>query len=263
MKNYIEINRNTWNNKVAVHVDSNFYDNESFIKGKSTLNNIELELLGNVKDKSILHLQCHFGQDTMSLARMGAQVTGIDLSDKAIAKAQELNLQLGLNSQYICCDVYETRQHTNELFDIVFSSYGTIGWLPDLDIWAKVISDSLKPNGIFVFAEFHPVVWMFDNDFKEVFYSYFNTEEIIEEEQGTYADRNANIEAKTITWNHSLTEVLNSLINNGLTIEIFNEYDYSPYTCFNNVEEFETNKFRIKNLGNKIPMVYSLRARKK
>lgn len=263
MKNYIEINRNTWNNKVAVHVDSNFYDNESFIKGKSTLNNIELELLGNVKDKSILHLQCHFGQDTMSLARMGAQVTGIDLSDKAIAKAQELNLQLGLNSQYICCDVYETRQHTNELFDIVFSSYGTIGWLPNLDIWAKVISDSLKPNGIFVFAEFHPVVWMFDNDFKEVFYSYFNTEEIIEEEQGTYADRNANIEAKTITWNHPLTEVLNSLINNGLTIEIFNEYDYSPYTCFNNVEEFETNKFRIKNLGNKIPMVYSLRARKK
>lgn len=263
MKNYLEINRSTWNNKVAVHVDSNFYDNESFIKGKSTLNNIELELLGNVKDKSILHLQCHFGQDTMSLARMGAQVTGIDLSDKAIAKAQELNLQLGLNSQYICCDVYETRQHTNELFDIVFSSYGTIGWLPDLDIWAKVISDSLKPNGIFVFAEFHPVVWMFDNDFKEVFYSYFNIEEIIEEEQGTYADRNANIEAKTITWNHPLTEVLNSLINNGLTIEIFNEYDYSPYACFNNVEEFETNKFRIKNLGNKIPMVYALRAKKK
>lgn len=263
MKNYLEINKNTWNNKVAVHVDSDFYDNESFINGKSTLNAIELELLGDVKEKSILHLQCHFGQDTLSLARMGAKTTGVDLSDKAIEKAGELNQKLGLDSKFICCDVYETRKNTNEKFDIVFSSYGTIGWLPDLDKWAKVVSDSLKTGGVFVFAEFHPVVWMFDNDFNEVFYSYFNVEEIVEEETGTYANRDANLEAKTITWNHPLTEVVNALVKAGLEIEVFNEYDYSPYNCFNHTEEFEPNKFRIKKLGNKIPMVYALRARKK
>lgn len=263
MENYIEINKNTWNNKVPIHVESTFYDNESFIKGKSTLNTIELELLGNVKEKSILHLQCHFGQDTLSLSRMGAKTTGIDFSDKAIEKAKELNEKLKLDAKFICCDVYETLKHTNQKYDIVYSSYGTIGWLPDLDKWANVISESLKPNGIFVFAEFHPVVWMFDNNFNEVFYNYFNVEEIIEDEIGTYADRYTGIETRTVTWNHAFTEVLNALIKVGLEIENFNEYNYSPYNCFNHTEEFEPNKFRIKKFANKIPMVYALKARKK
>lgn len=263
MENYLEINKKTWNSKAAVHVNSDFYDNQSFINGKSTLNAIELELLGDVSEKSVLHLQCHFGQDTMTLARMGAKATGVDLSDKAIEIARELNQQLDLHSNFICCDVYETREHTQELFDMVFSSYGTIGWLPDLDKWAKVIADSLKPNGVFVFAEFHPMVWMFDNDFNEVYYSYFNVEEIVEDESGTYADRQSELENTSITWNHPLTEVLNALINSGLEIEVFNEYDYSPYNCFNHTEEFEPNKYRIQKLGNKIPMVYALRARKK
>ena len=112
-------------------------------------------------------------------------------------------------------------------------------------------------------ADFHPVVWMFDNDFKEVFYSYFNIEPIIEDESGTYADRYAAIEAKTITWNHGTAELLNALLNNGLELNAFNEFDYSPYNCFNKTEEFAPNKFRIKHLGNKIPMVYSILATKK
>jgi hypothetical protein len=121
----------------------------------------------------------------------------------------------------------------------------------------------LKPNGKFVFAEFHPVVWMYDNDFKEVFYSYFNIEPIIEDESGTYADRNSNITTQTVTWNHSISEVINALIKNGLEIDCFNEYDYSPYNCFNETEEFEKGKYRIKHFLNKIPMVYSLKAIKK
>ncbi|RXR19385.1 class I SAM-dependent methyltransferase [Flavobacterium amnicola] len=261
--NYIEINKKTWNNKTEVHVNSEFYDNESFLKGKSTLNEIELQLLGDISGKKILHLQCHFGQDTMSFSRMGAQATGVDLSDKAIEKAKEFNTQLGLDARFICCDLYDLPNHLHEQFDIVFTSYGTIGWLPDLDKWAKVVARFLKPTGRFVFAEFHPIVWMFDNDFKEVFYNYFNVCPIIEDESGTYADRYANIEAKTITWNHPTSEVLNALINNGLEINCFNEYDYSPYNCFNQTEEFEFNKFRIKHLKNKIPMVFTILATKK
>ncbi len=261
--NYIEINKQTWNNKTEVHINSEFYDNENFLKGKSSLNTIELELLGDVSNKKILHLQCHFGQDSLSLARLGAKVTGVDLSDKAIEKAKEFNEKLNLDAQFICCNVYDLPNYLDEKFDIVFTSYGTIGWLPDLTKWANIVSKFLKPNGKFIMAEFHPFVWMFDNDFKEVFYNYFNNEPIIEDESGTYADRYAEISAKTITWNHPTSEVLNSLIIAGLSIDSFNEFDYSPYNCFNETEEFEAGKFRIKHFENKIPMVFSILASKK
>ena len=260
---YININKQTWNNKTDVHIASDFYDMDGFLKGKTTLNSIELELLGDVKDKKILHLQCHFGQDTLSLARLGAKVTGIDLSDKAIERAKDLAKELHLDATFICCDIYETANYLDEKFDIVFTSYGTIGWLPDLDKWANVVSHFLKPNAKFIMADFHPVVWMFDNDFKSIFYNYFNIEPIIEDESGTYADRYSDIAAQTITWNHPTSELLNSLIKSNLEIICYNEYDYSPYNCFNETEEFEPNKFRIKHLINKIPMVYSLMATKK
>jgi ubiquinone/menaquinone biosynthesis C-methylase UbiE len=261
--NYLNINKETWNNKVDVHIDSNFYDMEGFLNGKSTLNAIELELLGNVKGKKVLHLQCHFGQDTMTFSRMGAFATGVDFSEKAIEKAREINKQLNLNTTFICCDIYDLPNHLNEKFDIVFTSYGTIGWFPDLDKWAEVISRLLKPRGKFVMADFHPVVWMFDNDFREVFHNYFNTEAIIEVESGTYAEKEAPITTQSITWNHPVSELLNALISNGLELNCYNEFDYSPYNCFNQTEEFEPNKFRIKHLENKIPMVYSLSATKK
>ena len=257
---YKKINQQTWNNKTDVHIASDFYDNVAFLNGKSTLNIIELELLGDISNKNILHLQCHFGQDTLSLARLGAKVTGIDFSNKAIERAKEQADKLNIDATFICCDVYDTPQFLNEKFDIVFTSYGTIGWLPDLDKWAKVISHFLKPNGKFIIADFHPVVWMFDNDFKAVFYNYFNVAPIIEDESGTYADRYSDIEAQTITWNHPISEILNALLLNGLELNTFNEYNFSPYNCFNETEEFETRKFRIKHLGNKIPMVYSILA---
>lgn len=263
LPDYISVNKQTWNNKTDVHIASEFYDVQSFIEGKSTLNDIELNLLGDIKGKKILHLQCHFGQDTMSFSRMGAKATGVDLSDKAIDRAKEFTEKLNLDTQFICCDIYDAPKYLDEKFDIVFTSYGTIGWLPDLDKWAKVVSHFLKPNGKFVFVEFHPVLWMLDDYFKEVYYNYFNVEPIIEDESGTYADRYAEIEAKTITWNHPTSEVLNALITNGLELNSFDEYDYSPYNCFNETEEFEKGKFRIKHLENKIPMVFALVATKK
>jgi ubiquinone/menaquinone biosynthesis C-methylase UbiE len=260
---YININKKTWNAKTDVHVTSEFYDNESFIKGKSTLNEIELQLLGDISGKKILHLQCHFGQDTMTFSRMGAIATGIDFSDKAIETAKELSSQLNLDTTFVCSDVYNLPNILNDTFDIVFTSYGTIGWLPNVNEWAKVVSHFLKPNGKFIMADFHPVVWMYDNDFEKVFYSYFNIEPIVEHETGTYADKNASIATKTISWNHSISDILNALISNGLVLNSFNEFNYSPYNCFNKTEEFEPNKFRINHFGNKIPMVYSILATKK
>ncbi len=261
--NYIEINKQSWNNKTESHLKSDFYDLEGFIQGNSSLNSIELKLLGDVKGKSILHLQCHFGQDTISLARLGANVTGVDLSDKAIESAREIAKEMKVAANFICCDIYDLPNHLTKQFDMVFTSYGTIGWLPNMEKWANIVSQFLKPNGNFVFAEFHPVVWMFDDNFEKIDYPYLNSGAIIETESGTYADRDANITQEYVTWNHGLSEVINNLIKSGLEINSLDEYDYSPYNCFKNTIEFEPKKFRIKHMNNKIPMVYSIKATKK
>jgi len=137
LEGYFETNRQTWNEKVAVHTESDFYNNEGFVNGKSSLMKYELEALGDVSGKSLLHLQCHFGQDTLSWARMGAECTGVDLSDAGIAFAKALSKKIETPANFVCCNVLETSKHITETFDIVFSSYGTIGWLPDLKPWGK------------------------------------------------------------------------------------------------------------------------------
>jgi SAM-dependent methyltransferase len=259
---YFIANKDLWNQRTAIHKDSAFYDLAGFKAGANTLTQIELSEVGNVKEKSLLHLQCHFGMDTLSFIRMGARCTGIDLSDDAIKLAKEINQELKLDAKFVCCNVYDLKEHLDEKFDIVFTSYGVVGWLPDLDKWAAIISHFLKPGGIFYMAEFHPVVWMFDDEFTHIKYYYDNRELIITENEGTYTDRNADIKGKEYSWNHSISEVLNALIYAGLRIEFFNEHMYSPYPCFRNVVETEKNKWHIKGMEGKIPMVYSLRAEK-
>jgi SAM-dependent methyltransferase len=274
---YFEANRHLWNQRTVVHKESEFYNLKGFKAGDSVLTPIELTELGDVSGKTMLHLQCHFGMDSLDWARRGAKVTGVDISDEAIKLARQLNDELNLDAQFVCSNVldigvYNTKASKAhpleglgeaEQFDIVFTSYGTIGWLPDLKPWAQVIAERLKPGGVFYIAEFHPVVWIFDNDFTKIAYSYENREVIITENEGTYTDRNADIQGKEYSWNHSISEVLNALIGVGLRIELFNEYMYSPYPCFNNVVEFEKDKWHIKGLEGKIPMVYSVKAIKK
>lgn len=262
-ENYKELNRQAWNQRTEVHVESKFYDVEQFLAGFNCLQEIELPLLGDLSGKSVLHLQCHFGLDSLSLARMGAEVTGIDLSDKAIQHAIEINQKAGLNAQFYCGDVYDTPQLISEKFDIVFTSYGVIGWLPDMDRWAQTIVEMLKPGGKLIFAEFHPVVWMMDYDFKHIGYSYFNEKAIIEENEGTYTDREANIQYTDVSWNHGLAEVIQALISAGLMVENFQEYDFSPYNCFNNTVEISPNRYQIQGLEGKLPLVYSLVCLKK
>ena len=262
LDSYFQANRELWNKRTAVHKDSSFYDRAGFKNGMNVLTPIELAELGEVKGKTMLHLQCHFGMDSLSWAKMGAKVTGMDLSDVAIDEAKKLNEELGLDAEFICCNVYDLEKNLDKTFDIVFTSYGVVGWLPDLDKWAGIISRFLKPGGIFYIAEFHPVIWMFDDDFKEIKYHYDNQELIVVDSKGTYTDRDADIVAKEYSWNHSLSEVINALIRHGLKIELFNEHMYSPYPCFNNLIQGEDGNWRIRGMEGKIPMVYSLRARK-
>lgn len=259
---FFEANRALWNEKTKHHVASEFYDMKGFLDGNNTLREPELELLGDVHGKSILHLQCHFGQDTLSLARMGANVMGTDISEDAIAYAIDLCEQIGVTGRFKVTDTYSVPDNVKEQFDIVFMSYGVIGWLPDMQRWANVVAHMLKPGGSMVFVEFHPVVWMFDYDFSKVAYCYFNNGPIIETLQGTYADKNADISMKEIGWNHSMSEVLQALTDAGLKIEVFKEYDYASQDCFNNTVKVGDYKWQIKGMEGMLPIMYGIKATK-
>lgn len=258
MDNYLIHNKHSWNERVDTHLSSDFYNMKGFLKGETSLREIELALLGDIRGKRILHLQCHFGQDSLSMSRMGATVTGVDLSDKAIDNARKINDEIGENAQFICCDVYSLPEHLDEQFDIVYTSYGTIGWLPDITKWANIVQRYLKTGGQFVFAEFHPVVWMMDEDFKEVKYRYFNSDAIVEKLEGTYTDPTADLNGTEVSWNHAMAEVVGALLSEELTLLDMQEYDYSPWDCFKHSTEVAPNRYRIKHLDNKIPLVYSL-----
>jgi 2-polyprenyl-3-methyl-5-hydroxy-6-metoxy-1,4-benzoquinol methylase len=262
-KQYFDSNRTLWNNKTAVHKNSEFYGLDAFLQGSSTLNDIELKEMGDVSGKKILHLQCHFGLDTLSWARMGAEVTGVDFSEAAIQEAKEIAEQISIQANFIQANIYDLPSILDEKFDIVFTSYGVIGWLPDLQLWASVIDKFLKPGGFFYMAEFHPVVWMLDEEFTHVKYYYHNQELIEIEMEGTYADKEADLKGKEYSWNHSISEVLNALLSKNFELKFFNEYSYSPYDCFKNMVKGSDGNYRVKGLEDKIPMVYSLKAVKK
>ncbi|MGB3074934.1 MAG: class I SAM-dependent methyltransferase [Chitinophagales bacterium] len=262
MNDYFEANKKVWNTRTPVHINSEFYNMEWFKKGATSLKQVELEELGDVKNRKLLHLQCHFGQDTLSWARLGAKATGVDFSTAAIATAKNLSDELKLDATFICSDIYELDKILHESFDVVFTSYGVIGWLPDLDKWASIIAHFLRIGGTFYIAEFHPVVWMFDNNFEKIIYPYHQTDVIQEEESGTYADPDATIKTTSYTWNHGLGEVVTALIAHGLKIEFLHEFPFSPYNCFQNTVEGTDGNFRIRNLENLIPMMYSIKATK-
>ncbi len=257
---YFDANKEGWNKRTDIHKTSAFYNLEAFKNGASSLNKIERDEVGDVKGKSLLHLQCHFGMDTMSWAREGAMVTGVDFSDEAITLAKEINDELQLDARFVCCNVYDTAQHVPEQFDIVFTSYGTIGWLPQLQPWAKVVAKKLKPGGFFYIADFHPTLWMLDDDMEKLTYSYFNDAVIITEQKGSYTNRDAPIEYKEYGWNHPFSELFTALLGEGLQIEFLHEFSYAPYNCFANLQQWPDGMWRLKGMDDRFPMMYSVKA---
>lgn len=259
---YFKVNKATWNNKVKVHAESKMYDMHAFRNGKSSLMPYELQALGDVNRKSLLHLQCHFGQDTLSWSRMGAQCVGVDISDEGIALAQQLNEELGLNAQFVCCNVLDTSEKVSDTFDIVFTSYGVIGWLPDLKPWGQMIAERLKKDGTFFMAEFHPMVWMFDylEGKPKMKYGYMWDEVIYEEYKGTYANTNSNMISKEYGWNHGLGEVVSALSEAGLHIEYLKEHDESPYNVLPDLVETDSGMYVTKD--RLYPLIFTLNATK-
>ena len=261
-KKCFDTNKSTWNEKVAIHAKSDMYDLEAFKNGKSSLMSYEKRALGNVHGKSLLHLQCHFGQDTLSWSREGAKCVGIDLSDEGINLAKNLNTELDLDAKFFCCNVLNTSQFVKETFDIVYTSYGVIGWLPDLKPWGKMIAERLNSGGVFYMVEFHPIVWMFDYlEGKPIMkYGYMRDEVIYEEYEGTYANQDSKMISKEYGWNHGLSEVINALTEAGLRIEYLNEYNESPYDVLPDLVKTTSGMYVTKD--QLYPLIFELKATK-
>ena len=263
MDERIKTNLLMWNDTVDAHLRSAYYDVEGFKRGDETLHSIEVEEMGDVSDKSLLHLQCHFGMDTMSWARHGATVTGLDFSEKAIELARSLSSELRIPAEFVCASVYDAPTAVGREFDIVFSSYGAICWLPDLKAWAQVIARCLKPGGFFYICDMHPFLSVFDNGERGTYrleHSYFRTEALVDPPHPDYADPNHVGAYDGYEWIHTVGEIENSLIDAGLRIEFWHEFPVCVWQCLNAAERCDDGYYRIK--GDPIPLLFSVKASK-
>lgn len=265
MDEYLKKNRELWNEITPIHARSAFYDVEGFKKGRSTLDSIELEELGDVSGKSLLHLQCHFGLDTLSWARRGAKVTGVDFSDEAITQARSLSEETSIKANFICSNIYDLPDVIEDQFDIIFTSYGVLCWLPDLKQWADVITHFLRPGGTFYIVEFHPIISVFDDSADctelKIAYSYFpDSEPLRFEPERDYADPNASVTNPSYEWSHSIGEVVTALSNAGVCIEYMHEFPFYCYSALPFMKQDEEGLWRLP--GDKMPLTFSIKATK-
>lgn len=267
LQKFFEANRKMWDEFAKIHIDSETYGTKDFLQGKTTLKSIELEELGDVQGKTLLHLQCHFGLDTLSWAREGAKVIGVDFSGEAIRLARELTEKTGLEAKFIRSNIYELSEVLQEKFDIVFTSYGVLCWLPDLTRWAEIASHFLKSGGTFYIAEFHPFLWVFDNEASDDFvlkYTYFHKPEPYEfNVDGSYAGPDAKIEpCVDYEWAHGMGDVINSIIQAGLQIQFLHEFPKSCFQQFPFFEKREDGYWYYDSSEIQLPLVYSIKALK-
>ena len=265
MDGYRQTNLARWDELVGVHTRArDTYDLDAFRAGRSTLQPIEIEEVGDVRGKRLLHLQCHFGMDTISWARQGAAAVGVDFSAEAISLARRLDEDLGTGAKFVCSDVYDLPGKLEGAFDIVFTSYGVLCWLPDLAAWGKVISHFLSPGGFFYIVELHPVGGMLDDRDEGLVVSepYFDVGPIEETRDGSYADPSAVVEHKTsYQWRHSLADVVNALADSGLRVAFLHELPFSTFQWLPSMVKGEDGWWRVPGHDN-VPFLFSLKASK-
>ncbi len=225
-----------WNEAVAIHLASSFYRTDAFRRGEVVIDRVAREGLGEVAGKRLLHLQCHFGLDTLSLSRLGAQVTGLDYSPPAIKAARALSRETGVHGEFVLADVLDPPPGLDG-FDIVFASWGAICWISDMDRWMAVAARALKPGGRLYLLEGHPAAMMLDDapDLTtasplRLRYPYQSDEPVIGDEQSDYADPQAPIAARqTGVWAHGLGRIVTAAIGAGFEIRRLQEGDRIPW----------------------------------
>jgi len=255
-------NRDSWNERVPIHVASAFYHVEGFKAGRSALRAYELEDVGPVRGKELLHLQCHFGMDALSWAKRGARVTGLDFSAPAIAAARRLADAMGVRATFLVANVYDAPKVLRRRFDVVYTGRGALCWLPDVPRWAAVVARLLRPGGLFYLTEFHPAEWMFAEGSLEVKYDYFTPRDGFPYAQrGSYAEPAApTTHNETVQWNHGLGEVVTALIEAGLDIQLVREDHATDYRRWPFLVRGTDGRWRMPEGRPSLPLMYVIRA---
>jgi SAM-dependent methyltransferase len=268
MNDAMDGNRRNWDERVPIHAASRFCDVDEFKAGRSTLMSIELDEMDDVRGKSLLHLQCHFGMETMSWARMGADVTGVDFSEAAIDFARSLSDELDIPARFVASNVYDLSEALDEAvqFDVVYTSYGVLVWLPDIPRWARVVAHFLNPGGTFYIIEDHPVRNIFgqENDgglsVRQPYFRYGEPQVSEPDEQGIYTY--TPLETTAHEWSHSMGEIASSLAWAGLTIEFLHEFPFSGWRAFPQMLQGEDGWWRLPEHNDSVPQLFSIKVHK-
>ena len=265
---FIAANRRNWDERVVIHRRdaTRFYAIDDFLAGNKKLHAIESGELGQVADKRLVHLQCHFGLDTLILARHGAEVTGLDFSPVAIDEARKLSTETAIAAEFVCADVYDARAALSGDFEIVFTSWGTICWLPDIKRWAEVIASLLVPNGVFYFADAHPAMLVLEERDGRLVREFADDtpadEPLIFDDAHSYTgDMTPLAATRTYQWIHSLPRIRQALAAAGLSVEFVHEHSWLPWPPFPMCER-GAEGFRLPDGAPQLPLAVSLRARK-
>ncbi len=263
MDNYLHSNQSLWDEWARINAGSKMYDLEGFKGGRNSLKKLELDEVGEVRGKRLLHLQCHFGMDTLSWARLGAEGTGVDFSPEGVRLAQALSQELGIPARFLRCNLYDLPEMLDEQFDVVFTSYGVLTWLPDRRRWAHIVARYVRPGGIFYIAEAHPLAMVFDDEANELRlrYPYFDDGPIACEVKGSYADHTAQTHSRvSYEWAYPLGEVVSFLAEAGLRIQFLHEWPFSCYEMFPYQVRGEDGLYRLPPGFPSLPLQFSLRA---
>jgi 2-polyprenyl-3-methyl-5-hydroxy-6-metoxy-1,4-benzoquinol methylase len=256
-----ELNRANWDDRVPVHLASEYYDVGGFRAGASSLRPFESAEAGDVSGKRLVHLQCHVGLDTLSWARKGARVTGLDFSEPAIEAARSLAADLAIDASFVVADVYDAVAALGgRRFDVVYTGTGALVWLPDMTRWAQVVAALLEPGGFLYLVEGHPFAQILDDaQGTNVALDYFQEQPWVEDYSYTYTDGPALTHTRSVQFQHGLGQVVTALSAAGLQIEFLTEHDFDCYQRFESLER-DGGQYRFPAGHPRIPMMFSLRA---
>ncbi|MEU7636523.1 MULTISPECIES: class I SAM-dependent methyltransferase [unclassified Streptomyces] len=264
-----EVNRARWDERVPLHTASDYYDQDAFRRTRDVIRDFEAAEVGDVTGRSLLHLQCHFGQDTLSWAHRGAaRVVGLDFSEPAVEAARDLAAELGYGqgrAAFVAADVYDAAEAVPDpAYDIVYTGIGAVNWLPDLVGWAETAASLIAPGGFLYLAEFHPLGDVLDEETgSRVAHDYFRREAWDEETSGSYTDFSAQtVHNRSVEWQHSLGDVVSAVARAGLRIEFLHEHDMTLFQRFGVLRRGEDGFYRFPEDRPRIPLMYSLKATK-
>lgn len=271
MSDPIADNRRLWDAWTKINFESKFYDVDSFRDGRRgiRLSDYEIDEVGDVKGKTLLHLQCHFGMDTLSWAKLGATVTGVDFSPAGIATARALAAEVGIDATFVESNVYDLRSALEGQFDVVYTSNGVLGWLPRIRPWAEVAAHFVKPGGFVYVNEIHPVAQVFADEGVgpgelRLQYPYWeHPDEPITLPGQSYADRDAPTEGLVEHgWDHSLGEIVTAIIDAGLHLDFLHEFDFVNWPVPWLVQSAD-GRYRLPpGTAGQLPLFFSLKASK-